>query len=272
MATIFAVSYTKGGVGKTALTVNAGAILAASGLRVLLVDMDPQGCIAGYFQIRTGPQARTMADVLSGNATILQAIRNVRSNLDILPADLRLADIAHGLENQPRGLGRFSLARVLAVVRGHYDSILIDTPPTLGIFMQVAIAAADKLIIPVESSIAAVQTIGQIFAIRERMQELARAHGHRYYPDVACVVLSKYAARFIEDETAANALYDYMQARRELSGIPIYTIRHRAAVGRAWNLGLPLTEYLPETDVLGDYRAVAAHIQAVAKGITHAAL
>ncbi len=149
MAIVTAVVNQKGGVGKTTTTFNLGVGLQRLGRRVLLVDLDPQAALSVSAGI---PIAHLTASVyqtlLDENVDPLPIIRETLSGVDILPATIDLAAAEVELVNMT--LRELVLRDVLAKLRPRYDHILIDCPPSLGLLTINALAAADRVIIPLQ--------------------------------------------------------------------------------------------------------------------------
>jgi len=149
--TVLALANQKGGVGKTATAHNLGAILARDGLRVLLVDVDPQSSLTQV--CRVGDVAgRSLAEVLGGaqpgRLPLSGAIVDLGGGLAIAPGDIALAAAELGLTSR---LGREGvLKKALATVARDYDLILIDCPPSLGLLTVGALTAADAVLVPTQ--------------------------------------------------------------------------------------------------------------------------
>ena len=138
----------KGGVGKTTSAATFGAILAADGQRVLLVDLDPQGSLTQSLGIDA--QGASVAEVLGGSArgslTLSDIIQPIKERLDLAPSDIALAAAELGLTQR---IGRESvLKQALQSVGASYDVCLVDSPPSLGILTTNALAASVGVIIP----------------------------------------------------------------------------------------------------------------------------
>jgi chromosome partitioning protein len=146
MATVLAFANQKGGVAKTTTTLNLGVALVEQGLRVLLVDLDPQGNLTMSQGWNPDEIDRSMFDVLVHRLPITEIVRTSEvdvavSSIDLAGAELALASMI-GRER--------ALEKAFAPVRENYDWILIDTPPSLGLLTINALVAADGVIVPVQ--------------------------------------------------------------------------------------------------------------------------
>lgn len=144
---ILAVSALKGGVGKTTTAVNLAAACARAGRKVLLVDVDPQGC-AG---IALGLAAETGLDAwLVGEAAFeAVVVRESRPNLDVVVAGARLLDAEDHLREKGREKRRHRLERRIEDLDGEgYDLVLLDCPPSASLLLENAWFAAHELVLP----------------------------------------------------------------------------------------------------------------------------
>ena len=170
----------KGGVGKTTTTVNLGAALAQLGKHVLLIDMDAQGNLTTHLGL--GPKEDmenpeqppvpefTIYDVLKGNKAITEVIVNRSENLDVVPASLLLsaADLELG-----GVVGReLLLRRALGNIRDNYDVIVVDCPPALGLLSLNALAACEKVVIPVQSEYLALHGVRQLLDTIDQVRSI----------------------------------------------------------------------------------------------------
>jgi chromosome partitioning related protein ParA len=146
----FTVTSTKGGVGKTTLTANLGALLADMGLRVLLVDADVQPSLSKYFPLTTPkPSAGLTEVIVRGEVTESCITATMYQNLDIVVSDDPEGNLPHWLLNRiDRGF-RLRFALQSPVVVGAYDCVLIDTQGAIGPLQDAAVLAADILISPI---------------------------------------------------------------------------------------------------------------------------
>jgi chromosome partitioning protein len=160
VARVVAVANQKGGVGKTTTVVNLGAYLAL-GLRVLLVDVDPQANATSSLGIDPNGLALSTYEVLIGEATLGDTIiSSGRQQLDLAPANRALAGAQ--VELVEMADREYRLRNALAAVRDRYDCVLVDCPPSLGILTLNALVAADLLLAPVQCEYLALEGVGQL--------------------------------------------------------------------------------------------------------------
>jgi chromosome partitioning protein len=160
MGTIYAVANQKGGVGKTTTAVNLAACVAEAGYGALIVDIDPQ-CNATVGLGLAKDLEPTVYDVLAGNATARDAIRpSDVERLDVLPST---SDLAGANVELPILDGwEVRLRDALAPLRDEYAFTLLDCPPSLGPLTVDALAAADRLIVPVQTEYYALEGVADL--------------------------------------------------------------------------------------------------------------
>ena len=167
MNKIISISNQKGGVGKTTTAVNLGASLAVAEKKVLIVDFDPQGNASSGVGIT--PNGDTSYEFMLGSASESAAIqKTLLGFLDIMPADRRLAGAEIELvgENQREHF----LKRALRPLKSHYDYIIIDTPPSLGLLTLNALTAADSVLIPIQCEYYALEGLSQLLSTVQLVQ------------------------------------------------------------------------------------------------------
>ncbi len=169
MSEILAIVNQKGGVGKTTTSVNVGSYLADSGHPTLLVDLDPQANATAGLGVK--PQKSTLYEVLVGQSTMQEAIHptNIKG-LHVIPSTADLAGGAIELMDQP--YREYRLRRALKAAKEHYEFILIDCPPSLGLLTINGLCAADRLIIPVQCEFYALEGLNQLL----KTVDLVRQH------------------------------------------------------------------------------------------------
>ncbi len=186
MATIIAITNQKGGVGKTTTSASIMGALLQRGIKVLGVDLDPQGSL-GFSLGLDIDRCTTIYDVLKGQADIDSAIIETEGG-DILASNILLS--AAELEfNRP---GReFMLRTQLEKVADRYDYIIIDTPPALNVLTINAFVAADQLIIPMAPEILSLLGVAQI---RETIETVRQCYNPKI--QVLGILINKFHPRF----------------------------------------------------------------------------
>lgn len=153
----------KGGVGKTTSVINIAAVLAALSYRVLIIDMDVQGNLSHGIKAKTDAH-KTIFHVLSGQINIKDAIHSTYlPNIHVIPASMNLA----ALEIQDLTL----LKQKLQPLQSHYDFILIDCPPSLGLPMILSIVASTRIIIPLQCEYFAVKGLVNLLNLLNRIEK-----------------------------------------------------------------------------------------------------
>ena len=248
-AVVTAVVNQKGGVGKTTTTFNLGVALQRRGRRVLLIDLDPQAALSASIGV---PVAHLTASVyqalLDEKVDPVPIIRETLSGVDILPATIDLAAAEVELVNMT--LRELVLRDVVAKLRPRYDHILIDCPPSLGLLTINALAAADRVIIPLQCEYLATRGLTLLLKTLEKVQ--ARLNRELRIEGIL-------ATMFDGRTTHANEILT--ELRTNFPGQVFETvIKSAVRVKESPAAGLSIFDYDPNHDVAKAYVRLAQEV------------
>jgi chromosome partitioning protein len=243
---VIALANQKGGVAKTTTTLNLGVALSEHGLRVLLIDLDPQGNLTMSQGMNPDTIERSMFDVLVNRLPITEVIETREIDIAVASIDLAGADMA--LSSQ---IGRErALQKALEPVRSRYDFILIDTPPSLGLLTINAFVAATGVIVPVQTEYLSLRGLVQL----EHTLQMVRENLN---PTVSIIGIlpTMYDRRLTHSREADEIL-------RENFGDLVYSTRIRKTIrfAEAPVKGSSIIAYEPDGEAAELYRDLAKEV------------
>jgi chromosome partitioning protein len=249
--TVFTIANQKGGVGKTTTAVNLGAALAEKGIHTLLVDLDPQANATSALGVEK-QEGRSLYGPLHGTGTALEMITPTAYEcLALLPSEVDLAAIEMELAQQENYLLR--LRQTLQPVRDSngYRVIIIDCPPALGMLSMNSLAAADHLLIALQCEYMALEGLGQILKLVERL----KSAGINSNLDIGGIVMTMYDTRTNLSRQVVDEVKKHLSDKIFESVIP-RTVR----LSEAPSFGKPIFQYDPTSPGSTAYRALAKEV------------
>jgi len=256
----------KGGVGKTTSVVNIGAGLSLLGKKVLIVDLDPQGHLTTFLGIESVRFATTVYDVVCGKGdartSIVRQELGARLTVDgnhtsltmsVLPSNVDLAKAEAILAL--RHNREFLLKEALDRIRGDFDYILIDCPPSLGLLSSNALVAADRVFIPVQAEFLALESLENLLGLVESIMA-------QHNPDleIGGLIATRYDSRKVINRSVVESL-------QERFGVLLLgtRIRENIVLAESPSVGKDIFTYRPRSHGAQDYLNLCLEI--VGQGI-----
>ncbi len=245
---IVAIANQKGGVGKTTTAVNLSVALAEKRLRILLVDLDPQANATSSLGMQESEGESIYASLLGENSIAEKVLPTRIDRLFLVPADLDLAGAEIEIARMSDHLTR--LAGALSIFRSDetFDFILIDCPPSLGILMTNALAAADEILTPIQCEYFALEGLVKIV----RVVEQVRDSGANDHVEIGGIVMTMFDSRTNLSAQVVTEVRQHFGQRVYQTVIP-RTVR----LSEAPSFGKSILEHDPSGTGANAYRALA---------------
>lgn len=235
MGKVISVANQKGGVGKTTTTVNLATLLAKKGKKVLLIDTDPQGNATSGLGI-TKELELSVYDILVGETTFEETVQETAiKNLKVCPSNISLAGAEVELVSMMSREQRLKVK--LDEVKGQYDYILIDCPPSLGLVTLNAFTASDSVLIPVQCEYFALEGLGQLL----NTVNLVKKHLNKNL-EIEGALLTMYDARTNLSNQVVKEVKKYFEDKVYKTVIP-----RNVRLSEAPSYGMPISIYDPKS-------------------------
>lgn len=250
---IMAIINQKGGVGKSTTAINLSAALGEMGKQVLLVDLDPQGNSSSGLGVEKSQVQNCIYDVLLNDVPVEEVIiPDVCEGLDLVPATINLAGAEVELVSEMARENR--LKDAIGTLRGKYDYIFIDCPPSLGLLTVNALVAADKLLIPIQCEFYALEGVTKLLDSMKRVKT-------RLNPtlDIYGVLMTMYDGRTTLSRQVVEEVRSYF-GRLVFETLIPRTVK----LSEAPSFGQPITLYDPSGKGAQSYMSLAKEV--IARG------
>ena len=249
---VLSIANQKGGTGKSATAQNVGYILAESGLRILLVDNDPQSSLSRSTGIHDA-SGRSMAQVYGGSKAGKLSIKSGARDLGkgkpwIMSSDIELSFSEMQIDSR---IGRERiLSKALESVRDDFDLVIIDCPPSLGWLTLNALNASDAVLVPTQPQVVDLRGVALFLDTLETLRE-------ELNPDLELmgILVTFYDTRITH----------HIEALKEIkaAGLPLLPVQigRSIRVGEAAGAGLPVTEFAPNNPQAENYQKLAQEVK-----------
>ncbi len=249
-----AITNQKGGVGKTTLTISIAGALSKQDKKVLVIDLDPQGhATEGLgLQDKYEKEPPSLYDVLvnlDSETTINNLIVN-HEEFGVVPSNIDMFNAEPELTTSMRNRERLSMA--LDSLEENYDYVLIDCPPSLGNLTDNALLASGKVLIPAQAEGTSIRALEILFDQIDTLEET-------YGKDIEELAL---IANRVEEDNEAKEMMKWFH--NTFGGrFPIYEVRKRVALKRAWNNGVSIFNHNEDCDMEEVFVEIANYLEGV---------
>lgn len=247
MGKLFVFVNQKGGVGKTTSVINLGAYLALAGKKTLLIDFDPQGNMSSGIGLKK--KKPSVYDVLAQKTEIKEAVyESSVQNLFVVPASIDLSGATVELVDEKNR--EFYLKNAIEPIKDEYDYILIDCPPSLGILTLNGLAAADKVLIPLQCEYFALEGLTLLLQTVQRVQKSISPA-----LEIGGIFFTMYDSRTNLAQEVVQQVSSYFKTSVFSTIIP-----RNVRLSEAPSHGLPICKYDPKCQGAKSYEKLAKEV------------
>lgn len=255
----------KGGVGKTTSVVNLGAALARAGRRVLLLDLDPQSHLTLHLGCDPAAESGGTYEALTQSTPLSQLRKQVAKNLWVVSSHIDLAAAEVELVSV---VGREVILRdLLETHQEHYDYVLMDCPPSLGVLTLNALAAANEVFIPLQPHYLALHGLSKLL---ETVSLVARRINSQLHVTGVIVCMHEPGTRLASEvlEDVGAFLQASVGGEQPWAGARIFStpIRRNIKLAECPSHGMTIFDYAPKSNGADDYAALALEVRAMVEG------
>ncbi len=249
MGRVIAIANQKGGVGKTTTSINLSAALGDQGMKVLVIDTDPQGNTTSGLGLDKNSLEKTVYELFIGDITTDEAItKGVCNNVDIIPSNVNLAAVEIELIDAEDK--EFILRNAIDEVRDYYDFIIIDCPPSLSMLTLNAMTTANTVLVPIQCEYYALEGLGQLVhtvnLVKNRLNPELEMEGVVFTMFDSRTNLSLQVVENVKENIDENVYKTIIPRNIRLAEAPSY--------------GQPINVYEPKSSGAEAYRLLAKEV------------
>lgn len=245
---IIAIANQKGGVGKTTTSISLSTALAMLGQRILLIDLDPQANATSGLGVEPTGEGSIYHSLIENEPVLNKIVSTRIDRLSLIPSDMDLAGVEIELARRDDHLTRLRTVLSSIYTKGLFDYVILDTPPSLGVLMTSALAAADEVIIPLQCEWFGLEGLAKIVHVISEIQGSGVAPGLEH----SGIIMTMYDSRTNLSKQVVEEVVKYFPEKIYDRVIP-RTIK----IGEAPSFGKTIFEHDPSGPGSRAYKAVA---------------
>ncbi len=245
---IIAIANQKGGVGKTTTSVNLGACLAALGKKVIVLDLDPQANTTSALDFTPGDHPSIYQSLIGGGDVADLVVATKYENLSVIPCDMDLAGCEIEMAREDDHLVRLKNLLHAYREKSEFDYLFMDCPPSLGVLMTSALAAADELIVPLQCEYFGLEGLSKIVGVHQQIRE----SGANDDVILEGIIMTMADSRTNLSSMVINDVREYFPEVTYETVVP-----RNIRLGEAPSYGQSIIDYAPSCSGAAAYKALA---------------